>query len=41
MDVASNWGLTVTLVKTKGMKNEDEQSSVDDVPVYNQLVEKV
>ena len=41
MDVASSWGLTVSLVKTKGMKTGDEPSFVDGVPVHDQLVEMV
>ena len=39
MDVASNWGFTVSLVKTKGMKTGDEPSFVDGAPVHDQLVE--
>ena len=41
MEVASSCGLTVTLVKTKGMKIRDEPSSVDGVPLHDQLVEMV
>ena len=41
MDVASSWGLTVSLVKTKGMKIGNESSFADGVPVHYQLVEMV
>ena len=40
-DVANSWGLTVCLVKTKGMKIGDEPSFVDGVLVHGQLVEMV
>ena len=39
--VASSWGLTVSLVKTKGMKIDNEPSFVDGVPVYDESVEMI
>ena len=40
-DIASTWGLTVSLVKTKGMKIGDKSSFVDDLPMHDQLVKMV
>ena len=40
-NVASGWGLTVSLIKTKGMKIGDEPRFVNGVPVHDQLVEMV
>ena len=39
VNVASGWGLTVSLVKTKGMKIGDEPSFVDGMALHDQLVE--
>ena len=41
MDVVSTWGLTISLVKTKGIKIWDEPSFVDGLPVHDQLVKMV
>ena len=40
-DIASIWGLTVSLVKTKGMKIGDKLSCVDGLPMHDQLVKMV
>ena len=39
--VASNWSLTVSLIKTKGMNIGNELSFVDGVPVCGQSMEMV
>ena len=41
MSVANSWGLTVSLVKTKGVRISNESSFVDSVPVCDQSVEMV
>ena len=41
VSVASSWGLTVSLLKTKGMTISNESSFVDGVPVCDQSVEMV
>ena len=41
LSVTNSWGLTVSLLKTKGMMFSKESSFVDGVPVCDQSVEMV
>ena len=41
VSVASSWGLTVSLVKTKGIRISNKSSFVDSAPVCDQSVKMV